>query len=86
MYLLFTNKKNIIMAIGQIFRDRATVYAENGMHYVMINGVKIPGIVKTVVTDDCTAKSATVEVTLECNIVGSFEEALVIYNVDNLNI
>ena len=73
------------MAIGQIFSDRATVYAENGMHFVMVNGFKLPGAVKTVVTDDCTAKSATVEVTLECNIVGSFEEALAIYNIDNLN-
>lgn len=59
----------------------ATVYTENNMHFVMIQGgIKIPNIIKTIVTDDCTNDYAKVEITLHCNIVGSKEEALEIYN------
>lgn len=64
-------------------KNLATVYTENGMQFVMIKGgIKIPEIVKTVVIDDCADNCATVEITLKCNIVGNFSEALSIYKPD----
>lgn len=63
-------------------KNLATVYTENGMQFVMIKGgIKIPDIVKTIVIDDCADNCATVEITLKCNIVGSFDEAKAIYEV-----
>lgn len=64
-------------------KNLATVYTENGMQFVVIQGgLKIPNIVKTIVTDDCAESCGTVEITLKCNIVGSFSEALEIYYPD----
>jgi hypothetical protein len=58
----------------------ATVYTENGMQFVMIEGgIKIPNIVKTIVTDDCNNDYATVQITLNCNIVENYSQALSIY-------
>lgn len=58
----------------------ATVYSENGMHFVMLpDGKNIPHIVKTTVTDDCNDTCATVLIELRCNIRSTKEEALELY-------
>jgi len=67
--------------MNKINKELATVYSENNMHFVMIDGgIKIPNIVKTVVIDDCSNEFAIVEITLRCNIVSNKEDALKIYN------
>ena len=61
-------------------KELATVYCENGMHFVMIKGgIKIPSIVKTIVTDDFKNDYAQVVITLDCNIVENYSQALSIY-------
>jgi len=71
---------NVNQHIKKPNNELATVYAENGMHFVMIKGaIKIPSIVKTIVTDDFKNDYAKVEITLDCNIVQNYSQALAIY-------
>lgn len=63
-------------------KNLPTVYAENGMHYVMLeDGKKIKNIISTVVTDDCYKDSAVVQITLNCNIAEDWDDALSIYDL-----
>lgn len=65
------------------YKGFATVYTENGMNFVMIEGgIKIPNIVGTIVTDNCNNEYATVHITLNCNIVENYKQALSIYKPD----
>jgi len=64
----------------EFIKSIATVYSENGMHFVMLpDGKSIPHIVKTTVIDDCNDRSAIVIIELRCNICSTKEEALELY-------
>lgn len=69
----------------QFIKEYATVYTENGFQYVLLpNGLKIPNIVSTRVTDDANSNMAFVEVGFHCNVCSNLDEALKNYGHDKI--
>lgn len=66
--------------MSPFYNKLATVFTENGRHKVMLpNGMVIPHLVKTVVTDG--VEKAEVTFTVFCNIEATKEEALMAYEL-----